>query len=1254
MHPAAKRWLRRVGIAMVVLVVLIGAFLWWLLGSTSGLHFAISQLGSASDGAIAIQAADGDLAGPLQLSDVTYRAADTGTTVHVDHLTVDLGVWSLLTGQVHLVDLTARGITVKLTTPAQEPPESSTSFSLEPPMDVVLDHVHVSDVHIIQDGEPVFTVNTLDLAGAWTSQGLTVRQLKLRAPKGRADLSGKLELAQHKSGKAHGTFRWTLDGTTWAGTLDAKSNGETAQLALALGDPMKATLHVDIQPSGAFPWTAKLNAPQFDAEPILGDSSIKTLAIALSGHGDRTGGTLTGHVDLDQTRFQLKPLELHYHADAQKVTLDQLVLVSPQIQGTLSGHGTIDLGVEPVNVDLALDWHDVVVPEKLAGQKLASAGDITVTGSAQRYHVKGRVTVGPPDQMAHLALDLTGTPKQITLEHLTVNQPKGHLDTQGTVTLKPNLAWDLTVEGEHFNPGLLLADWKGALDIDLATQGRITPTGPDATFKLAKLEGTLRQRSLSGHGTLHVTPDRVLNGTLALASGNSRIKLVAEGTQSNHITLDLAIISLNDWMPDASGALRGEIKVNGLWPKLAVDAHLRGQKLVVSDTRVGSLDLVAKLPDISHPGGTLDLEATKLFVGGMAFDSVNLTGKGDAAHHALNLVAKGQPLSLKLALTGSMQGKAWNGTLSTLDLDMHGLPTWHLQQPAQLAWNKGQASLSKLCLTAGTPVMCLSANKARDGTLQASYQLQQIPLALIATAVGEGAPLHAQGVINGQGKVTRTAAGDLSGHATLTSPKGEIRYADRPQLPLLAYDNFNVEATLAPKQQHVTLSAAFRHGGRLEGDITVSGANQALAGHVAMRLNSSAPVELFTTALADVKGHLDAEFQFGGTVAQPILKGQAALQQFAAEVPVVGLQLHDGHIRVATTDTRELRIDGQIGSGDGTLKLAGTLSMGEKAPTHITIRGDNVLAADIPAAKVTVSPDLDIKFNDKGLLIGGSLTIDKALVKLEKLPGGGPSAVQPSPDVVIVDDKKKQKENKALPIWVDLTVNLDHHTHLIGYGLNGHVSGKLHVSVEPGEVTTGRGQIVINGTYQAYGQDLVIKQGHLLFASTPIANPGLDIRAIRALHPNATINDHQVVGLHISGTAQQPVMTVFSNPTMEQSDALSYLITGKPLSQVKGGEGNMVNAAAKALGSAAGDLLAKGIGAKLGIEAGVSSSAALGTAAFTVGKYLSPRLYLSYGVGLFDPGQVITLRYILSSRWSFEAEQATEFSRASFNYRLEN
>jgi translocation and assembly module TamB len=313
------------------------------------------------------------------------------------------------------------------------------------------------------------------------------------------------------------------------------------------------------------------------------------------------------------------------------------------------------------------------------------------------------------------------------------------------------------------------------------------------------------------------------------------------------------------------------------------------------------------------------------------------------------------------------------------------------------------------------------------------------------------------------------------------------------------------------------------------------------------------------------------------------------------------------------------------------------------------------MAADIPAAKVSISPDLTLQQDAKGIIVGGSVLLDSADIDVSKLPGAG--ATKASPDVVIVDRKQQEQEQAAaaLPISAQVKVDLGDKMHLVGMGLDGRLSGQITAIERPGHATAGQGQITVDGIYKAYGQSLHIEQGRLLFAGTPIDNPGLDIRATRKLNPNATIDDGQKVGLYVSGTAQRPVLTVFSDPVMEQSDALSYLITGKPLSQVKGGEGNMVGAAAQALGSAAGDLLAKSIGSKIGVDdIGVSSNEALGgNSAFTVGKYLSPRLYLSYGVGLFDPGQVITLRYKLSQRWNFEAQNATDFNRASFNYRIE-
>src|SRR5699024_5339117 len=189
--------------------------------------------------------------------------------------------------------------------------------------------------------------------------------------------------------------------------------------------------------------------------------------------------------------------------------------------------------------------------------------------------------------------------------------------------------------------------WDGAMNLAFATQGEMRANGPEATLKLDKLDGTLRHRKLNGHGDLHVTPDRVLTGTLSLASGNSRLSLDGTGTERNHITLKLAIASLNDWMPDASGSMNGRFLVAGLWTELAVKGHLSGQKLVVSDTHVGKVALDANVPDISHPGGKLAMQADRVMVGGMLFDTVALDGHGNEADHALKLTARGQPLSLQ-------------------------------------------------------------------------------------------------------------------------------------------------------------------------------------------------------------------------------------------------------------------------------------------------------------------------------------------------------------------------------------------------------------------------------------------------------------------------------------------------------------------------------------------------------------------------------------------------------------------------------
>jgi translocation and assembly module TamB len=1246
------KWFKRIAIAFAALLLIVAALLWWLLGTGAGLRFALTRAQAATDGALHVQQAHGRLIGPLDLAGVRYDDGK-GTVMKVAKAHLDLRVWPLLAKRLHVLALDVDGVDVALPRPTDDA-TSSGGLSLQPPIELILDRVHVGTVKVTQDGQPLFASNTLDLAGSWTNNGIELRQLTLRAPDGHANLDGKLAVGKSYQGNGKAAFTWKVGDTEYAGSLDARSDGRQAQLDLKLSAPTVVQLQLQLSQSGDYAWTGKLDVPRFDPKPILGDSSLKALAIAVQGHGDRYSGTLDGRVDLNDYQLLLQPLRASFSHDFDTLTLQQLTLGSPQIKGRVQASGTVHLAAKPLSAELDIRWNDLLLPADLAGQELASHGQLKASGSAEKYHATGDVDIGPPGKLAKLTLDLDGTTQLITLHTLALKQAQGGLQANGTLTLQPTFAWQAEATANKLDPGQLFAGWNGALDFDIASHGTLPANGPDATLDIRKLAGTLRERAVSGSGKLHLSPDEVVDGQLELASGGSTVKLDAQPGASNDIDLQLAIASLGDWLPNASGRMDGHFTIRGKQPKLSINGQLHGQSVAWEQQKADTLQLIVGIPDISHPAGKLDLQTRNVYLQGLLFQQFNLLAEGSQGDHRLDVDALGTQLSGKLAVHGALRGSAWSGTLSTLNLEPQGMPGWRLLQPSKLSYNDGAMSLSETCLTAGDPQLCVAAKQDKAGNLDASYRLQALPLALLLNASGNAdLPMRADGMLDGSGKIRRSAAGALSGNASIQSAQGSITYTDRPDEPLLRYDQLRLAAELAAAGQRVEVHAGLDDGGRLDGQITIRGAQQSLGGQLDMRLNNLAFIELFSTEVANVKGGVDGNFRFAGTLKQPAITGQAQVRDFAAEVPSAGLKLSKGQLTLSTTDAQQFLIHGQVTSGAGTLAINGNAGLGTNAQTHLTLKGSQFTAADIPAARVVISPDLTVKQDASGINIGGALSIDSADINAEKLPGSG--ATQASPDVVVVDEKQQQEAASKLPINARVKVDLGRKTHVVGMGLDGRVGGVLTVSERPGRATTGQGQLAVNGTYKAYGQNLQIQRGQLLFASTPIDNPGLNIRAVRKLNPNATIDEGQEVGLLVSGTAQRPILTVFSNPVMEQSDALSYLVTGKPLSQVKGGEGDMVGAAAQALGSAAGDLLAKSIGSRIGVDdIGVSSNEALGgSSAFTVGKYLSPRLYLSYGVGLFEPGEVITLRYRLSRRWNFEAQQATEFSRASLNYRIE-
>lgn len=1235
-----RRWLRIALWSCIGVIALTATLFAWIVGTTSGARFALRRAIAVTEGRLEIADVRGSLARRLTLDRVSWK--DEGVEARVARIDLDFAVLDLLRKQLHITALNLEDTRLVLNTVTARPqPPEQAPISLAAPLTIRLDAFHAAGGSIVKNGETLLQLDTVDLGASWTAQGIGLKDFKLRAPAGEVDVNAQIGAAVGFPGGSDARFRWRFAERSVAGNVRTRSDGARVQVGVTLSEPTALKFDLDLAARDRHDWILALDVPPFDPKRVLPDTTLTALALSLKGRGDAGQGSVNATLDVNAHRVLLDPLRFAY-AD-QHLRLDPLTLHAADAPGQLSAQGDIDLSVQPPLAKLALNWDGVELPADLAGQPLHSHGELQVDGSTEHYTAKGSLALGPPQRLADIRLDLDGTPKAIALKKLELVQPQGGFDASGEIALDPAVAWTLHAKAQRFDPGAFVASWPGMLNFDLATAGSLAPE-LQGSLKLERLDGTLRQRPLAGNADLHLTPGHVIDGTLALASGQSNLAITGRGGSGDtDADIGFTLASLGDLLPDAQGALQGKVSLKGVWPALAAKAHVTGTKLGFGDHRIATLTLDADVKDTHAPSGQLALQAQQLTLGSLAFATLDLHGDGDEAAHSLQLSAKGEPLNLDATLRGSRDAKGWNGALSALTLAVKNQGEWTLEKPAALSLQGENATLGELCLASNGPRLCAQGRSAGDGSAEGRYRIEQLPLAMIAALAAPDAPLKLVGTLEGDGTITRNASGALNGSANLHSRNGSVSYPDTATTPLLGYDDFALDARFTPQATQATLHAALSDGGRLEGKVAASGAQQALSGEAALSLRSLAFVELFTSELSAVKGQLDSKLAIGGSVAQPAFDGSLTLADFAAEVPTAGLTLHDGRIAVTSRGARAFAIDGTLASGEGTVQLRGEGGLDADAPLALTLSGSDFLAADIPAARVVVGPQLTIRREQDGLHIGGELAIPSTKVDFSKLPGGG--AAKASPDVVVTD-AAEVKRNEPAPVFADVTVKLGDAVKLKGFGLDGALAGQLAVIERPGKQTTGRGEIRVSGTYKAYGQDLKIQTGRLQFAGTAIDNPGLDLRAVRELKD-------VTAGLRVQGTAQVPVLTVFSEPPLEQAEALSYLVTGKSLASLKSGEGDMVGTAARALGSATGDLLAKSVGARLGVDAGVSDNAALGGAAFTVGKFLSPKLYLSYGVGLFVPGEVITLRYLLSRRWNLEAQSATNDNRAGLNYRYE-
>jgi translocation and assembly module TamB len=326
-----------------------------------------------------------------------------------------------------------------------------------------------------------------------------------------------------------------------------------------------------------------------------------------------------------------------------------------------------------------------------------------------------------------------------------------------------------------------------------------------------------------------------------------------------------------------------------------------------------------------------------------------------------------------------------------------------------------------------------------------------------------------------------------------------------------------------------------------------------------------------------------------------------------------------------------------------------------------SINGERFQTIHLPELQILSTPRLTFEGTPEKLAIRGEVRLPELLIS-----GPPTRAVVLSSRDVILEGVPKPAE-KTFPLVLDVQVRLTIGDKVMvkAEGLDAQLGGSIDLILQSLDKITSKGEIrVVKGRYRAFGTELEIIRGRLFYAGGPINQPTLDILALR------TIGDVRA-GITAGGLLRAPVIKLYSEPAMPDVDILAYILFGHSLGSSSSLEqaGMMAQVASSLLSRGQSVTLQEQIKDRLGLSTleiqsssaesagrmgykaiqskptGVESAkqgAGVSQTTLTVGKYLTPQLYFSYGQSLFTGGNLFRLRYDLFRQWQIETQTGSE------------
>ena len=1254
----------RSGIGTLAIVVAVAALAYWLLTTIGGRDLLLRQIvGRLPAGTeLTWKQAEGPASGPMTLRGVHFsmprqRDPDCVPTPQAscamgrivfdaDLVTLDPALRPLLGRTLRLDALDVRGATLDLPrsdTPFELPTWPDVLPQIEPPLALQADAIRIDNFTVAQEGEPLIAIRSARTGLLAAPGRLHVERLRVDSDRGQFTLHGDYVPREDFRSDLVGTAVLPAPAGRTAPRLGLVAKGDLSRMDVAVAGRLPAPAQATLTLRGdkdAPRWQLRANSDALDIGLLTTGKASEPMTLDVDASGIGGNADLRGSFKQGDFIATIKPSKVSLVE--RKLQLQPLVV--DLFGGRVTANGVADLK-DPNAASLkfsvnarGLQWASADADTAIGGD-----GDFGLAGTPDAWAVKGQARLQRGDERATVDLTGNGGRSDMRVTALRATMPQGRLDATGNIAWTPMVTWQAEATLAGFDPGYFAPDWPGAINGTLASTGELRDDkGLLAHVDADKLGGQLRGRALSGRATVDIDGD-AYRGDVALALGNSRIDAKGSIATAMQVDANLSPLHLDDLLPDGKGVLRGSLKLRGARNAPDVEVDLDGNGIAFGDYRAEQLSAKGRLPWRSG-NGALAIDARGVEAGTpLSGLQANLRGAVERLQFDAN--AQGEIGTLAIQGDANKQGARWQGTLAALQFAPQLGARWALQQPARWSWDGRNGMLSQACLrSAAGGDLCANADWPRRGL---ELQGEKLPLALAVPYLPEradGRPWALHGDIDLTAQV-RPVGNAWRGSANVTSAVGGVRNRARARRDLVGYRDLVLDAEFDPNRLNATLGAVVDDDGRIDARIATGwDAYAPLDGELRVNTDALTWMELLSPDIVEPSGRLDADLRLSGTRALPLIGGNARLQQFAAELPSLGIGLQDGDIRLDAQIDGSARIAGSVRSGEGTLNVDGELDWrSQDTPLLLNIRGKDVLLADTRQLRAIAAPDLVVRYRAGApLQVTGTVTVPEADIHLDRLDMG----VSASADVVVLDPVDPKTASAPLSLQLDLTLAMGDAVKIDGYGMDGALGGSLRVQQQPGRDMRATGTLEVEGRYRAYGQNLKITRGTLLWANSEIANPRLIVRAEREV-------GSVTAGIKVDGDASSPQVAVYSNPAMSESEALAYLTLGRPLSNLTGAEANQLSASKAALNAGTG-LLAAELGSRLGLDdAGVTESRALGSDVLTVGKYLSPKLYVGYGVSLLGTGQVVMLKYLLRKGFDIQVESSTLENRASVNYRKE-